>query len=504
MDITTTVVAIPIAQLTADALIVGLHQGQDRPTGAALLVDEATNGAVGELLAAGDFAGKAGQVAVVYPRGALNTRRVVLVGLGPAERGGLETLRRAAATATARAAEVGAASVATTLHGTAVADKSRAEVTQAVVEGSLLASYRYQATRRRAPAAPRIASLLVAEDGTDPAPETEAAARRGAVMARAVWAARDLVNQPPNVANPLYLAAHARELAARTGLAVQVGDQEWAAEQSMGAFLAVARGTRNEPAFIILEHNAGRTELPTVVLVGKGVTFDSGGLSLKTRDGMIPMKSDMGGAAAVLGATQAIVELDLPVHLVALCPCVENMPDGDAYRPSDVIVASNGVSIEIHSTDAEGRMILADALVYAGRYAPDAVVDIATLTGASITALGSGVSASLFASDDELAAQLTAASESSGERVWRMPLFDEYRDTIDAKVAADIKNTGGASGGVGTAAVFLQAFTDYPWAHVDMAGMALVDAPGKKAYLTPGATGYGVRLLVEYVRGVAG
>jgi leucyl aminopeptidase len=269
----------------------------------------------------------------------------------------------------------------------------------------------------------------------------------------------------------------------------------------MGAFLAVAQGTRNEPIFIVLEHNAGRSDLPTIVLVGKGVTFDSGGLTLKARDGMVAMKSDMGGAAAVLGATQAIAELDLPVHLVAICPCVENMPDGAAYRPSDVIIASNGVSIEIHSTDAEGRLALADALVYAGRYAPDAVVDIATLTGASITALGEGVSSSLFASSEDVAARLAAASLASGERVWRMPLFEEYKDTIDAKVAADLKNSGGAKGGVGTSAVFLQAFTDYPWAHVDMAGMALVDAPRKKSYLTPGATGYGVRLLVDFVNG---
>lgn len=499
MQVTTSVSASDIENLTTDALVVGLHEGNNELTGAARAVDRATDGAVVELLAGGDFAGKVGQVAVIYPRGALGARRVLLVGLGPSENYGLETVRRVAATATSRAAELGASSVATTVHAATVPGKSRAEVAQATVEGSLLASYRFEATRRRTPPVGRIDRLVLVQDSTA-GPEVETGAEVGAVIARAVWAARDLVNQPPNVANPNYLATHARQLAERSGMNVHVGDKAWAADHQMGAFLAVAQGTRTEPAFIVLEHNAGRTDLPTIVLVGKGVTFDSGGLSLKTREGMIPMKGDMGGAAAVLGATQAIADLDLPVHLVAICPCVENMPDGGAYRPSDVIVASNGLSIEIHSTDAEGRLALADALVYAGRYSPDAVVDIATLTGASVTALGAGVSSSLFASSEEVAAQLVAASEVSGERVWRMPLFDEYRDTIDAKVAADLKNSGGARGGVGTAAVFLRAFTAYPWAHVDMAGMELEDAPGKKSYLTAGATGYGVRLLVEFVR----
>jgi leucyl aminopeptidase len=211
------------------------------------------------------------------------------------------------------------------------------------------------------------------------------------------------------------------------------------------------------------------------------------------------MKSDMAGAAAVLGAMQAIAELDLNVRVVALCPCVENMPDGAAFRPSDVLIASNGLSIEVLSTDAEGRLALADALVYAQGFEPAAVIDIATLTGSSVTALGAGVAASLFASDQTLRARLETASGATNERVWPMPLFEEYRTAIESQVA-DLKNTGGAQGGVGTAAVFLQAFTDYPWAHLDMAGMALVDSPKGKTYLTPGATGYGVRLFVEFLR----
>lgn len=267
----------------------------------------------------------------------------------------------------------------------------------------------------------------------------------------------------------------------------------------MGAFLAVAKGTAQEPRFIELGHNVDRIDLPLVVLVGKGVTFDSGGLSLKSRDGMIPMKADMSGAAAVLGTMQAVAELDLPVRVIGLCPCVENMPDGAAFRPSDVLVASNGLSIEVLSTDAEGRLALADALAYAQELKPAAVIDIATLTGSSVTALGAGVASSLFSNEPTLRARIETAADATFERVWPMPLFEEYREAIESKVA-DLKNSGGARGGVGTAAAFLQAFTDYPWAHIDMAGMELVESPKGRPYLTHGATGYGVRLFVEFLR----
>jgi len=278
---------------------------------------------------------------------------------------------------------------------------------------------------------------------------------------------------------------------------VDVGGRAWAREHGMGAFLAVAQGSAGEPAFVTLEMNGDRRDLPTVVLVGKGVTFDSGGLSLKTREGMVPMKSDMAGAAAVLGAMQAAAAMALPLHLVGLCPCVENMPDGAAYRPSDVLVASNGVSIEVLSTDAEGRLALADALAYARRFRPDAVVDLATLTGSCVVALGKGVAAGLFANDDALRARLERAGAATSERVWPLPLYDDYRRAIDSKVA-DIQNSGGRQAGVGTSAAFLREFVEYPWAHLDIAGMALADHA--EAYRPAGATGFGVRLLIETLR----
>lgn len=491
-----------VERVDADAVVINLFRGVTTPGGATGAIDQALDGAIGELIRGGDVKGELGEVAVIYPRGAVPARRVLVVGLGSTEEFGLEQVRRASAAAASKARELGARTLATIVHGAGIGGLDVSEAAQATLEGALLASYRFASAKRGAADAPRLERIAVVEAGEDRIAAVREGVRAAQAIARGVARARDLVNRPPNVANPAHLAQAARDIAADGGLRVHVGDRVWAARHRMFAFLAVAEGSANEPAFVELEHNAGRDDLPAIVLVGKGVTFDSGGLSLKTRDGMMTMKSDMAGAAAVLGAMQAVAELDLPLRVVGLCPCVENMPDGQSYRPGDVVTAGDGTSIEVLNTDAEGRLALADALAYAKTFAPAAVVDIATLTGASVTALGSGVSSSLFATDPTLRARLETAAEASGERVWPMPLFEEYRKTIDSNVA-DLKNTGGASGGVGTAAVFLQAFTSYPWAHVDMAGMALVDdaknAKGK-TYLTPGATGYGVRLLVEFLR----
>ncbi len=265
----------------------------------------------------------------------------------------------------------------------------------------------------------------------------------------------------------------------------------------MGAFLAVAKGAGEPPKFIVLEHNSQRDDLPTISLVGKGITFDTGGISIKPSQRMGLMKSDMGGAAAVLGTMKAIGLLGLPLRIIAIAPCTENMPDANAYRPADVIKASNGKTIEIISTDAEGRMVLADGLVYAKQYNPDAVVDLATLTGACVVALGQGMAAGLFSNDEELSQKLVTAGTSTQERVWPLPLWSDYRDAIKSNVA-DMKNSGGRMGGVATSAVFLQEFTDYPWAHLDIAGMAFSEK--QKDYVPAGGTGYGVRLLIEFLR----
>ncbi len=497
------VAASDVREVSADALVVNLFKGVTKPGGATGAVDSALGGAISRLIAAGDLTGELGETSVLYPEGGVAARRVIVVGLGAADTFSAEAARRAAASALKAAAKLGVSQLATIAHGAGIGGLAADTAAQATLEGALLANYSFNGWRSTGQDR-RIERLTLVENDQARLAQMSEGARAANALATGVSLARDLVNLPPNVATPQYLAARALALSRSYGLEVDAFDLAWAEQRSMGAYVAVARGSANPPAFIRVQHNAARDDLPTIVLVGKGVTFDTGGLSLKSRDGMGAMKGDMGGAAAVLGAMVAVARLELPLRVIGLCPCVENMPDGAAYRPADVVVASNGVSIEILSTDAEGRLALADALVHAGEYRPDAVIDIATLTGSSIAALGAGVSSSLFASDEALAEALLRASAATGEKVWRMPLFDEYRETIKGKVVADLKNSGGARGGVGTAAVFLERFTDYPWAHVDMAGMELVDAPPKeKPYLTAGATGYGVRLLLGYLRDAA-
>lgn len=479
-----------------DTLIVNLFHGVQQPGGATGAVDQALGGAIRELIEQGDLSGKAGEVAALYPRGKVPAKRVLVVGLGKQEALSLEAVRRAAAVAIKRAQALGAEHVATVVHGAGVGGMVPAEAAQAVVEGSVLALYRYRNPgtddAKQAPVA-----LTLCEFDERKFKDLDAGVRIAKAVTAGVTLARDLVNMPPNQATPGKLAEVARDLSERYGFDLTVGDREWAAEHKMGAFLAVTQGAETPPHFIVMEHNpAGSDEAP-VVLVGKGITFDSGGLSLKSRDGMITMKSDMGGAGAVLGAMKTVGELALGKRVVALIPTTENMPDGKAYRPSDVITASNGKTIEIISTDAEGRLALADALVYAQRYKPKVVIDLATLTGSCKVALGADIAAGLFSNDETLQETLMQLGLETHERVWPLPLWDDYQQALESDVA-DMKNSGGRAGGVGTSAIFLKAFTDYSWTHLDIASMAYTSKSG--AYTRRGGTGYGVRLLSAYLQ----
>ena len=327
-------------------------------------------------------------------------------------------------------------------------------------------------------------------------------ARTGEAIAQGACLTRELVNTPANFCTPVDLAEAAGSL---SGLRVEVLERAQMEALGMGALLGVAQGSETPPKFIIMEHNAERSgTLDSLVLAGKGVTFDTGGYSLKSLTGMVGMKSDMGGGAAVIGAMQAISALQPELHVVGLVPAVDNLVSAHAIRPQDVLTASNGLTIEIISTDAEGRLILADALVYAARYQPAAVIDIATLTGSCVTALGSAA-AGLFSNHDGLRDALMAASGRCGERVWPLPLFPDYDKAIESQ-AADLKNNAAPLTGVGTSAAFLQRFTDYPaWAHLDIAGMVGIEGLGsinREDPLLPekGATGFGARLFTDLVR----
>jgi leucyl aminopeptidase len=483
----------------ADTIIVNLFEGVTQPGGATGAVDRALGGAISEMIANGDIQGKVKEVGVLYPRGAIPARRVLVVGLGKAGEFDLEAVRRAASTAMRRARELNAKDVATIVHGAGIGGLDVADAAQATVEGSLLGVYDYSAPGLKRERKNQVQSLTLVEHDGGKLAQIEAGARLGDAISTGVYLVRDLVNMPPNVVTPTRLAEVAREIAEAYHMAITVGDVAWAEERKMGAYLAVAKGAGEPPKFIVLEHNGERKDLDTIVLVGKGITFDTGGISLKPAEKMDDMKSDMAGAAAVLATMKVAGMLNLPLRLIGITPCTENMPDAQAYHPADVITASNGKTIEIISTDAEGRLILADALVYAGRYQPKAVVDLATLTGACVTALGLWVAAGLFCTDESLQRKLVASGQATYERVWPMPLYDDYKRKIKSLVA-DMMNSGGRYGGVGSSAIFLKEFTNYPWAHVDMAGMALIEKKHETPYTFEGATGFGVRLLVDFLR----
>jgi len=488
-----------IQDSTADTLIVNLFEGATTPGGGCGAIDRALGGAISEMIIGGDLRGKQDEVGVVYPRGAIPARRVLVVGLGKKEELNLEGVRRAAAVAIKRARELNAKDVATIVHGGGAGGMGLLDAAQATTEGSLLGLYRYEALKHSEEPQNEIQSLTIIEMEKEKAGEIEKGVRTAETIVSGVFLTRDLVNMPPNMATPSKLAAVAEEIAASYGMKITVGDREWAAERGMGGYLAVAKGAGELPKFIVLEHNGQRTDLDTVVIVGKGITFDSGGISLKPSEKMEEMKSDMAGAAAILGTMKVVGSMKLPLRVIGLAPCTENMPDGTAYHPADVITASNGKTIEIISTDAEGRMALADALVYAKQYKPRAVIDLATLTGACVVALGEGVAAGLFCTDEWLKDKLVSSANTTHERLWPMPLWNDYKEKIKSDVA-DMKNSGGRSGGVGTSAIFLKEFTEYSWAHIDIAGMALLAKKDESPYIPAGGSGYGVRLLVALLR----
>jgi leucyl aminopeptidase len=481
-------------EVSTDLLAVGLYKGEEAP--------EAVRSAAEPALSSGDFSGKKGETALLYADLAAN--RLLLVGLGDRSAFNLEGLRRVAATVAKRARSLGVREAAFALpgpEGAGVEDSARA-----AAEGATLGLYRFV----RYKTGGKGAELADADDARElegfelvldgPALETDASkgADVGVKVAAATLLARDLANEPSNTATPEYLAGKAREIAERYGMEVTVLDRAGIEEEGLAGLAAVGRSAKNEPRFIVLEHRRG-ADAPPVVLVGKAVTFDSGGISIKPSSGMEDMKFDMSGGAAVLGTMEAVGALDLALNVVALVPATENLPGGDAFKPGDVLRMHSGKTVEILSTDAEGRLILADALSYARRYEPAAVVDCATLTGACHVALGDYASG-LMGNDEDLIAEVRAASETTGERAWPLPLFDEYTEQIEGDVA-DIKNSGGRYGGALTAGAFLKEFADYPWAHLDIAGTAY----GKKgnAYTPKGATGAPARLLVEFLMGRA-
>ncbi|WP_322512860.1 leucyl aminopeptidase, partial [Chloroflexus sp.] len=390
--------------------------------------DEPLPAAVTELCEAGDATGRWKQQTLLYPRGALPARRLLLIGMGKRSSITADTVRQAAALAAQRAQDLKVTAYHLGYNGSLPLPP--ASFGQAFAEGSVLGSYRYTRYKSDREETPSLNATLQA------GAEAEAAAagvRRGAIIARATAFARDLANGPGNEVTPAFLGQTALELGERLGLKVMVLDKPQLIEQGFGGILAVGQGSANEPRFIVMEHGTAGNG-PTICLVGKGITFDTGGISIKPAEKMDEMKMDMSGAAAVLGAMQAVAELQLPLHVVGIVCAAENMPSGTAYRPGDIIRTLSGKTVEVLNTDAEGRIVLADGLYYAQRYQPAAIVDLATLTGAIMVALGPHA-IGLMGNNQELANRLIAAGEATAERVWQLPLWDEYRDAMKSDIA---------------------------------------------------------------------
>lgn len=485
-------------KLSNNCIIIGVYESR-KLSDAAKLVDEASAGYIANILKRGDMEGKVGATLVLHHVPNIASERVLLVGLG-AESDLTEKQYCTAVRASVKAlTHTEAGKAATFLAQLPVSQLSTRRKVALLAEAALDASYQFDAIKRKKDDVKKAAKkgittlcIQVSNDHAAELKEAKAGLADGLAVASGVSFAKDLGNLPPNVCTPTYLAEQAQALGKKHDFKVKVLERDELKKLGMGSFLAVAQGSEEPPKFIIMQHLKGKKDQKPVVLVGKGITFDTGGISLKPGAEMDEMKYDMCGAASVLGTFKTIAEMELPLNVIGIIPTCENMPDGRATRPGDVLTSMSGLTIEVLNTDAEGRLILCDALTYAERFEPSAVIDIATLTGACVIALGHHASG-LFSNNDALAKELLEAGETALDRAWHMPMWDDYQPLLDSNFA-DMANIGGRAAGSITAACFLSRFTkQYDWAHLDIAGTAWKSGKEK------GGTGRPVPLLTAFL-----
>ncbi len=486
-----------IETLPSRCLVVAVYAGRKARLGNnAALLDRATGGRLKALVAKGDISGDVGSTLMVYDPEGIRAERVLLVGMGQLADADAEALRKAAATAARIAKGAGIRALDIALFDRRHGRLDTRRMVRHVVEAVDGALYKYSETfsgRSKAPALKNAAMLV---DRTELA-EAKRGVSEGEATAHGVALARELGNLPGNVCTPSHLARQAKTMQKDLPIRTKVLNEAEMKKLKMGSLLSVSRGSREPAKLIIMEYKGGDKGDAPVVLVGKGLTFDAGGISIKPAAAMDEMKFDMCGGASVFGVMQAVAEMKLAMNVVGVVPSSENLPDGAANKPGDIVTSMAGKTIEILNTDAEGRLILCDALTYVARYKPAAVVDIATLTGACVIALGNHATG-LFSNDDKLAGELLDAGESSGDRAWRLPMWDDYTRQLKSNFA-DLANIGGRNAGAVTAACFLKEFADdYSWAHLDIAGTAWKSG-GEK-----GATGRPVPMLVEFLLSRAG
>jgi leucyl aminopeptidase len=489
----------PLAQLDTPLLAIALAQGSTVP-GSLADFDRAAGGVVARAITSGDFKGKRDETTLLYPGGA-KPARVLLVGLGKPGDVTRTAIRRSAGVAAKRARALGVKQLAFAVALEARNGVSARDLGQVAVEGAAQGAWAFTELKKPAPddSKPDVESVTIVCDEGE-AKDVTAGRRVGEAVASGHRLTRYLQMLPGNVCTPSYLAERAKQLANEHGFALTVLDRAQLQQEGMGALLAVAQGSAQEPRLIVLEYR-GAADAAPVALVGKGVTFDSGGISIKPAQNMEDMKFDMSGAAAVLGTFETLGRLKPKINVVGVIPATENLPSGTAVKPGDVVKSHLGKTIEIINTDAEGRLILCDALSYVRRFKPAAVIDIATLTGAVVVALGQ-VAIGAMGNDEPLLAEVRDAGERAGERAWPLPLWDEYRDLLKSDIA-DVKNSGGRGAGSIAGGWFLREFVEgYPWVHLDIAGTAYTDGEGP--HQTKGPTAVGVRLFTELILKRAG
>jgi len=481
-----------ITQIEADAIVVNLFEGVEQPGSATAAVDKALDGAISSLISRGEIKGKFGEVNIVHTFGKLPAGIVAIAGLGKRQDFVVDKIRGAAGEFCRALRKLNCHKIATILHGSGIGGIEIEASAKAIAEGALLGLYSF--TKYKKPEYEDVEEMLIVVREKEKVPILEAAIGKGKLVASATNLARDMVNEPANYMTPSQMAEVAKEIASKYNLEFKVFDQEDMEAMGMGALLGVAKGSNQPPKLITLSYKGDERSEKALGFLGKGITFDSGGISIKPSEGMGEMKDDMAGAAAAMTAVGAIAQLRPKINVTAIIPATENLPSGTALKPGDVLKAMNGKTIEVISTDAEGRLILADALSYAQKLGLSPLIDLATLTGACRVALGTLYSG-LFGNDQDLIDKVRKAAERTGERMWQMPMPEEYKEQNKSEIA-NVKNTGNRYGGAITAALFLAEFVaNIPWVHIDIAGTAF--STKESGYIAKGATGVGVRTLVE-------
>ncbi len=489
----------PLEKLKTELLAIGLFE--EEPLHAEIRkLDLALDHSITNVLKSKDFKGEQSETYSLNSNGKAPAKRILLVGLGKKKEFEIDTARQAAAIAVQTAVSHNLTSLSTSVFGAGVKGPT-SELARAIAEGTILGSYSFKTFKsKKKDEGKEIEEITLAYHDKAELAKFKDAVEQARVLSEIINHCRELQNLPPNIATPEYIGHEAEKLGKKYGFKVTIHDKKGIEKLGFNALLAVNSGSAKEPRFIVLEYRGKSISGATICLVGKTITFDSGGLNIKVGDFMSNMKFDKCGGIDVLGTVAAAAALELPVHVVGLMPATENLPSGTAYKVGDIYTAYNGKTMEIGNTDAEGRVILSDALAYTKTFKPKAVIDLATLTGACTVALGHQA-AGLMGNNEKLISKIKAAGDQTGERVWELPMYKEYNEIIKSEVA-DVKNTGDGTAGTITGAKFLEVFVpeETHWAHLDIAGMAWTEKGKTKPYYGKGATGFGIRLLIELLR----